>query len=424
MRTIHLGEKGATLILVLAFMALAIPLTTATLGLASTLSIDSRLKTARMKSHYNTMGAAEHAMYRLQYEAGYVESLPLGQPASYTIVLNGANVSVMVTKTNEPPPPEAVPGGLTNRAFSIAKSAFPNAVPADTQTTFTYAVVLSNMTEDTKTVTKIRDDFPQGLTYTPGSTSGLTTSEPDIVSSDLRWSLTSAEGTLAPFTNKTLQFQMQGSLPEGVHCNDIWVSPGGDKTRSGLTAKIVAGLPASTLCSGTAVQLAKTVTPQVVPSNTQTTFTYTITLVNDGTNSSDVSKITDVMPPGFSYVVASTQGLTTADPSIKLVIQGTQEELSWTGAPLSVVAPGQTLTLTLQAVATLQVEGSYNEVTATVSGLNYDLYTWPNARVEVVGVFDMSSTDNDTTTSAVPRVLRRFASTRATNSRIRTGLTR
>ena len=38
------GEGGAALLITVAFMALAVPLITGALGLASTLSIDSRVK--------------------------------------------------------------------------------------------------------------------------------------------------------------------------------------------------------------------------------------------------------------------------------------------------------------------------------------------------------------------------------------------
>ncbi len=396
-RLLH-GEEGVAMIVVLAFMALAVPLITAYLGLASTLSIDSRLKTDRMKSQYATMGGVEHVTYRLVYEDGYAEGLPLGQAVNYIITLNGIDVTVAVTKTNEPPSPDSIPPGITNRAFRITKWVFPTSVSPDTQTTYTYTAELSNTTDTEKTINSIRDDFPEGLTYVPGSTSGLTTSDPGMAAGNLRWNLTTAEGSLPPFTTKALQFQMQGSLPQGVHCNDTWVAPGGDKTRSGQTAKITVGFPASTICPGTAIQLTKSVSPQVVSSNTQTTFTYTMTFTSEGTDPVDVSKITDLMPAGFSYVAGSSQGLATTDPSIVLKNNGTQEELTWSANPIGTIAPGDSATLTFQATATLEDASYYNEATATVSGLNYDLYTWPSAKVVVMGVLDLAAIDDETAT--------------------------
>ncbi|MBF8268042.1 MAG: hypothetical protein HW388_1550 [Dehalococcoidia bacterium] len=393
-------EKGAALIIVLAFIALAVPLVTGALGLASTLSIDSRIKTRAMKSTYATIGGLEHLVYRLVYEDGYAETLPLGQATNYVITINGIDVTITVTKTNEPPPPDAVPPGLSNRSFSISKSVYPTAVSPDTQTTYIYTVLLSNMTENEKTITQVKDDFPEGLSYVPGSTSGLTTSDPAIVSGDLRWNVTSEEGTLPPFSTRGLQFQMQGLLTQGVYCNDIWVNPGGDKTRSGKTAKITVGSPASTLCPGTAIKLSKTVSPQMVPSDTLITFTYTITLTSNGTDSSEVSKVIDILPADFSYVSGSTQGLTTVDPSILLVNNGTQEKLTWSANPIGTIPPGETRGLTFQTTATPLNASYYNEVTVTMSGLNYDLYSWPTAKVEVVGVFQMGASDGETSTDS------------------------
>jgi len=43
------SQDGSGLILLLAFMVLAVPIVTASLGLATTLSVDSRVKTAILK---------------------------------------------------------------------------------------------------------------------------------------------------------------------------------------------------------------------------------------------------------------------------------------------------------------------------------------------------------------------------------------
>lgn len=392
-------QEGQALIMLLAFMALAVPLVTGALGYASTLALDSRAKTGVLKSSYSSMGGIQHLTYRLVYEDGWAESLPLGLAVNYTIVLNGINVIVTVTKLQDPPPPPAVPGSVANRAYLITKSVYPTTAPASTPTTYIYTSLISNGTDTERTISNLTDDFPEGLTYVTGSTSGLTTADPSLVAGNLRWNPTSAEGTIAPFSSKNIQFQMQGSLAQGVYCNDIWVNPGGDKTRSGLTAKIVVGSPASNLCPGTAIKLTKTVSPAVVPADTLTTYTYTLTFTSDGTNSVNVSKIIDLLPAGFNYVPGSSQGLTAANPSIVLKNNGTQQELTWSANPIGTVAPGETRTQTFQTTGIATANDYYNEATATVSGLNYDLYTWPTARVQVLGVFQLSSTDNKTTTS-------------------------
>ncbi|MBI4339818.1 MAG: DUF11 domain-containing protein [Chloroflexi bacterium] len=395
-RRLARSQAGMAMIMLLGFMVLAVPLVTVALQYASTLSMDSRVKTRLVKSSYATLGGNQYALYRLQYEAGYADSLPLGIPVSSVITLNDIPVTVTVTKESNPPPPPQVPGGLTNRSFSISKSVFPATASPGADTTYVYQALLSNMTPNTKTVNSIQDDFPTGLSYVTGSTSGITTSNPTLVSGDLKWSLTDAEKTLDPFSTKLLQFSMRGTLAQGVYCNDVWVAPGGDKTRSGLTAKIVVGSPASTLCPGTAITLTKSVSPSVVPSNQPNTFTYTITFTSTGTASVAVSKIVDLMPAGFNYVTGSSTGLTTANPAIVLK-NGNQQQLTWSANPIGTVAPGGTATLSFQATATVASNDYWNEVSATVSGLNYDLYSWPTARVQVMGVFQITAEDDKST---------------------------
>ena len=64
-RRIIRREDGVTIVMVLAFMALSVPIVTAALGLASTLSIDSRVKGDIAKRQFSAIGANELAIQRL-----------------------------------------------------------------------------------------------------------------------------------------------------------------------------------------------------------------------------------------------------------------------------------------------------------------------------------------------------------------------
>lgn len=255
-------QRGHAMVLVLAFMALAAPVVLGALGLVSTLSMDAAVKTRDTKSIYGTMAGLQHAMYCLRHELDFASSVATGVPSTYVLTLNGWPVTVTVTRTSQPNLQSPAPAGTPNRSFSIAKNVGPSSVLPNTPTVFLYSVILSNVTEDVKTISDLRDAIPPGVTYVPGSTTGLTTTDPTVVAGDLRWGLSSIEGTLAPFSSKTLEFSVQGSLAEGVYCNDIWVTPGGDKTRSGPTAKIIAGFPASASCTGNCSYGASFVTVQ------------------------------------------------------------------------------------------------------------------------------------------------------------------
>ncbi|MCI0822745.1 MAG: hypothetical protein J4N34_04875, partial [Chloroflexi bacterium] len=64
-RRILRREDGVTIVMVLAFMALSVPVVTAALGLASTLNIDSRVKGDIAQAQFSAIGANELAIQRL-----------------------------------------------------------------------------------------------------------------------------------------------------------------------------------------------------------------------------------------------------------------------------------------------------------------------------------------------------------------------
>lgn len=94
------------------------------LGLASTLSIDSRVKTGILKSQYSGIGGLEHALYRLLNEEvadpeggpdpiPWRDTLEIGVPAAYSIGLNGQPTDITVEKVSAPKgiPPSLPPLG-------------------------------------------------------------------------------------------------------------------------------------------------------------------------------------------------------------------------------------------------------------------------------------------------------------------------
>ena len=398
MRTIHLGEKGASLIIVLAFMALAVPLVTATLGLASTVSIDSRLKTARMKSHYNTIGAAEHAMYRLLYEAGYVNSLPLNQPVSYTIALNGTDVEVTVTKTNEPPPAPTVPVPESGRELRTESTVQPQTANPGLLTTFTFEITVFNMSSTNMTLDTIYDQLHSGFSYVSGSSIGITTNDPLDEGDILKWQ--DLNYTTPPEGSVTLTFQASATSTEGVYCNETYVDPGGrSKTTSGLTAQITVGSPGATLCDGAGADLTKSVIPAIIPSQTAGTFAYSISVENTGDVPLNLSSLRDLLPAGFTYVSGSSAGITSANPSVSNA--SGRWELTWAISPTLVLQPRETKTEVFQATATPASGQYYNDTWAIFDEIPYELYTWPTAPVEAMGVAETSSTDGKTTVNSV-----------------------
>ena len=253
------SERGSTTIMALAFMALAIPVVTASLSIASTLSIGSRVGTETLKDQYSALGASQHSIYRLAYETGYADGLATGVPNNYTITLNGEEVTVVVVKlsdtSGEPPPPRAD----SSRTLQVIKEVTPTVAAPNILTSFTYTITVENRGDKSKKVTKIEDELPPGFTYIALSTGGVTSADPGISGQSLTWNLGGSGPTLEPGQSATLTFDADASVAEGNYCNEAWVDPGGTKTSTGKTARVQVGSPANTLCSGPAVEVTKTV---------------------------------------------------------------------------------------------------------------------------------------------------------------------
>ena len=88
------------MLVAIAFMALAIPILTASLSLAGTVSKDSRVKTTILQGQYGAQGCTQYATYRLYKEPGYLNGLVLGVPDVYSF--NGCTINV--TKVSEAQP--------------------------------------------------------------------------------------------------------------------------------------------------------------------------------------------------------------------------------------------------------------------------------------------------------------------------------
>ena len=78
--------------------------------------------------------------------------------------------------------------------------------------------------------------------------------------------------------------------------------------------------------AGQGLVVSKAVMPTSTPVDTATTFTYTITIRNEGTGTSEIEEIKDFLPPGMIYATNSTNGVTTDDPDVSL---GAVKKADW-----------------------------------------------------------------------------------------------
>ena len=132
---------------------------------------------------------------------------------------------------------------------------------------------------------------------------------------------------------------------------------------------------------GQGLILSKAVTPTTAPVRATTTYSYTLTIKNEGTDTADIEEVYDYLPPGFNYDAGSTTGITTDDPVVNTTATATcgsaPEKLFWNIPTAVEIDPGQELTLTFQATANLP-DGTY----LNQASLRYDPW-WTSPRVDV-----------------------------------------
>ena len=259
-----------------------------------------------------------------QAKVTYDYAPALGLPAtSYTTLSNPAPVSIYPLKLSKTAPTSISPGGAA-----------------------TYTLFVNNPGNTPVTNATLSDLLPAGLTYVNGTaTINGVSASPATGSSPTELNLTVP--TVAPNGSTTITFQALAdpSTPIGSTLNNnanlTYVPPGGisPTTTSASGSTTVQALPASLTGS-------KSASPaSITPGGT---VTYTVTATNGGGQPTTAFDIADTLP----------QGLTLVPGSATASVGGTTSNVTTTGtdtAPIFTtdqqVAPGQSATVTFQAVA-------------------------------------------------------------------------
>ena len=398
----RIGERGYALVLVLILLAVGSLALVPTLRLADTSLKAKRIYTDTLKEQYSRDGAAEHAIWRLQYE-GLAQTLTEANPEeNYTLTLNGVSAGVVIRL-------EAKPGlgGAALAAdvrFQPTKTVTPETYTGGPQT-FTYTLTIHRVSPDEPAnldaIIDVMDDYDEDqdpFAYVPGSSilttyavnssqvlSVETLADPDLAGLGddfLRWPASgnfpsAVSGDIGYFQydqKKDLTFQMTASGLDNNrwYCNHVILKPFDEY--SGATAPIKVGTAVA--CQDGLLEMDKTVTPVVIQPEVPTTVTYTITLKNVDLNPHYICHIRDVLPENVVYLTGSANdpqwaatNISTADPAIQPhPTLPTRSQLTWEpylppGDPDNwLISPGQTLTQKFQAVATLDESGtSFNE---------------------------------------------------------------
>lgn len=397
------SERGQALILALGFMFLSVPLVTAALGLASTLTIDARLKHQSLRSQYSAIGAEQFVFHSL------VTTL---SEATSTITLNGSVITTTIIQLDAPPGDIPFPTSAdANRRMFTSKSASPTSVSSSATTTYT--ITVENKDDKSVSPNKIIDELPNGFSYVTGSTdmknaggSTISTADPSTSGQQLTWNIPSGN-SLSPGQSMTLEFIATAAAAAGVYCNEAYAQPGGKTNTSGKTAKVTVSSTSSTLCEGAAFSITKTVDEDIVFSDTATTYTYTISMVNEGTDVLNVSQITDTTCSGavatceFTYVPlsAASSGVTATPAELVPTTNVNQQTIKWSwGGGGKQLPTSTTWTLTFEATATLARGQFPDETSVKVASVQLpDQTTWPTAVVTVVDVYRITVTDGEST---------------------------
>ncbi len=154
--------------------------------------------------------------------------------------------------------------------------------------------------------------------------------------------------TRQPFPNTC---RCEEQIDNGIGLSwGLVIQAGGSATISHLTTfSPIGNLPLSTQKTADSAN-----------SNAGATNGYTITISNPNPGSVTLNSITDMLPPGFSYVAGSSTGATTANPAVD------GQTLTWNG-PFTVPGDGN-LTLHFNVTVTNTPGTYFNNATADAEG--------------------------------------------------------
>jgi len=381
------GERGGIAILMLlAFMVLAVPITLGTLRTAGQLARNSRVYDDRLIRFYSAGAGIEFALWQMLNDPTFDDGLTAENPTQDEIVTsNGETITVTVTKMFSG-------DDIQGQAIVATKSVDPATAQIGQPTTFTYTVTIRNAGTGTVQIKQLQDYLPPGFTYVSGSTNGLSTTEPSIttnapatcgsVPSELRWNIQPEKETVNSGQEVTLTFQATATLADGTYYNQTsvrydpwWASPD-TYVYTPHTAGVTVGTGTPKCGYNLRVLVTKEVEPAVPPPGVETEFTYTITVENVSSGTLYVCKIEDLLPPTFTYVAGSSgeyaSNITTAEPLVSWESGPERWNLRWADGfdtslePMTSIPVDGTKTQTFRATA-IPASGAdyFNEVNVT-----------------------------------------------------------
>ncbi|MDO8750495.1 MAG: hypothetical protein Q7K03_05060 [Dehalococcoidia bacterium] len=383
-------EAGAVLLLVLAFIGLAVPLAIGAIKVADELNVLSRVYDKLLRSRYTASAGAELAFWTVINNPSFDDNLTPVDPCTDTVItVGGEQVTVTVCRV-------FTVIDLQGQGLVVTKTVTPATAQQDTETLFTYTITIENAGSADAVIKQVYDYLPPKFLYVNGSTSGLTTSNPQLNNSSpqscgdrpyrLYWNLEPDNITIPPGEQVYISFQAEAELDQGTYLNQAsvryvpWWSTTGTYVDvfTPFTAEVVVGSGTPYCGYDLNVMVTKEVQPQNATPGVETEFTYSIKTENLSTGTRYVCKIEDNLPPTFTYVAGSAleypANIALSEPELVWDGNSTRWLLRWadgTGSnlnPLVSLAAGETRYQVFRAITTPEPGVDYfNEVSSVWS---------------------------------------------------------
>jgi len=163
---------------------------------------------------------------------------------------------------------------------------------------------------------------------------------------------------------------------------------------------VTVGSTTETLCQGAVGSIQRTATPQLVFGDTATTYTFTITIANEGTEILELSNINDTINAGLTYVPLSVSSSPASMGTLREPATNEQERtVKWNFPGQGKQLPTSTTWIIHYQATATQALGQYpsESETSFVASQIPAQTAWPTAVITVVDVYRIVVTDGETT---------------------------
>ncbi|MEX0760958.1 MAG: hypothetical protein WD208_09875 [Dehalococcoidia bacterium] len=297
--------------------------------------------------------AAEHALWRLQYDPTVHDEMVGSPPTTvYPLPIPGSEEDATVSIAAASDPPD-------DNGLRVLVNVSPQQVPPNTPTEVTFTMRVVN--DDVVAHDIIRlEAKPQAFspTYVTGSSTGITTDDPSFTAGKWRWNL-SPYGSVPPFGGEVqLSWRM---IVDQNNEKNYWTAGSVRFDGIGTVSAPIAHIRVASLGD---LVITSSVEPAQVTAGAGQTFEYTINVENTGDGPLTFGWIRHDAPTHFDYVDGSTSGETLADPSRQHDVINDRWQYRWNLGG-QIIDPGATASISFEVTGNL-VPGIYYSVSSAL----------------------------------------------------------